>query len=95
MRTLYRIPLFALLLFSFGLQAQQRRVNQKKKLPRVDTPSVVLVPQSQKLRVDTNLLLPEDERRRRRRGFKVMVVPAPPPGMTRQGILYSDSLGRR
>ena len=88
MRFLLSAGLLLLLQFPSGRLFAQRRAR-----PRADTPSVVMVPKSQQQVVDTALLLP-DEPRKSRRKFRVMVVPATPPGRSRQEVLYSDSLGR-
>lgn len=82
--------LVALLIGSLPLSAQQ--IKQTKSASRPDTPSVVVLPENQRQQVDTVLLKPEKQKRRRR--FEVEIVPAPPPGRSRQEILYTDSLGR-
>ncbi len=59
---------------------------------RTDTQSVVILPESQRPQIDSATLKPGKVKRHRR--FEVKIVPAPPPGRSRQEILYSDSLGR-
>lgn len=55
--------------------------------------SVVMLPEGARPRVDTALLNPEPQPRRRR--FDVKVVPAAPPGRSRQEIMYTDSIANR
>lgn len=62
-------------------------------MQQTDTPSVVILPESQRPKIDSAALRPEKQKKHRR--FEVKIVPAPPPGRSRQEILYSDSLGRR
>jgi hypothetical protein len=81
---------FVVLLFTaVSVQAQTL------KSERADTPSVVVIPENAREVPDTTALKVETApSRRKRRKFEVVVVPAPPPGRTRQDILYSDSLGK-
>ena len=55
--------------------------------------SVVMLPEGARQKVDTSLLNPEPSKRRRR--FEVKVVPAAPPGRSRQEIMYTDSIANR
>jgi len=56
--------------------------------------SAVVIPENQRPTVDSTLVNPRTRTRKRRR-FDVMIVPAPPPGRSRQEMQYSgDSLAR-
>ncbi len=88
MKTLFSV-LAVLLLTSFAAQAQRRQ-----KATANDTPSVVMVPEYAR-QIPDSAAFKTGTRSKRRRKFGVAVVPAPPPGRTRQEILYSDSLAKQ
>lgn len=81
-----------LVIFSCSLVADAQTDGRSRPVRRSDTQSVVIIPESQRPHVDSAALNPGKQKRRRR--FEVKVVPAPPPGRSRQEILYTDSLGR-
>jgi hypothetical protein len=64
--------------------------------PELKPESVVMLPAGARPQVDTALFNPKPSARvRSRRRFDVKVVPAAPPGRSRQEILYTDSLIHR
>ena len=95
--------LSAVLLFSVEDGIAQGRRTQKKGTPatapssppdgKLRPESVVVIPDAAKPKVDTALLNPVSKERRRR--FEVKVVPAAPPGRSRQEIMYTDSIANR
>lgn len=84
---------FLIALLCGGSFLATSQIPQKQKpIQRTDTQSVVIIPESQRPEIDSATLKPGKVKRRRR--FEVKVVPVPPPGRSRQEILYTDSLGR-
>jgi hypothetical protein len=74
--------------------AQRRRTDRTApQNQQNDTPSVVVLPESARPKIDTALIAPIPRQKRRR--FEVKVVPAAPPGRSRQEIMYTDSLIHR
>lgn len=57
--------------------------------------SVVMLPAGARQEVDTALINPQPRNVKSRRRFGVMVVPAAPPGRSRQEIMYTDSIMHR
>lgn len=104
LRYLFGLLLGTALLSVAGPGAAQRRSNKQpeKKAPvapastttTMRPESVVMLPESAQPKMDTALINPKEPQKRRRR-FEVKVVPAAPPGRSRQEIMYTDSIANR
>ncbi len=87
-----RLSLVALLLLNGFWAAAQTNI-RRQEVRRTDTQSVVIIPESQREKIDTASIRMEKPRRKYRR-FGVKIVPAAPPGMSKQELRYTDSMGR-
>lgn len=64
-------------------------------MPEPKPESVVMLPTGARQEVDTALFSPQPQNVKSRRRFGVKVVPAAPPGRSRQEIMYTDSIMHR
>lgn len=81
-------------------QAQRRRkapatTPSAAPQPEARPQSVVMLPAGARQEIDTALINPQEPSARKRRRFEVKVVPAAPPGRSRQEIMYTDSIMNR
>lgn len=91
MKTRMAVIALMMVLLAAGPTGRAQRNNRKTR--DTSQQSVVMLRKTaadSAMRMDSSLIMPEKPRR----PMKVRLVPAAPPGRSRQQILFSDSLGK-